>query len=70
MVFIADKRALTVKSLKHNAFTLEKDDWCYHDNTNSYSATFLSSTDLLFAFSNNQSFFIGTVESCRRETQV
>lgn len=31
MVFIADKRALSlhVKSLKNNAFTLEKDDWCY-----------------------------------------
>ena len=57
MVFIADKRSLSllVKGLKHNAFTPAKDDWRYHNNTNSYSATCLSSTNLLFAFTNNQS---------------
>ena len=59
-----------VKSLKHNAFTLEKDDWRYHNNTNSYSGTYLSSTNLLFAFSSNRSFFIVMVESCRQETLV
>ena len=72
MVFIADKRAVSlhVKSLKYDAFTPAKDDWQCHTNTNSNSGTSLSSTNLLFAFSNNQSFFIGMVESCRQETQV